>query len=251
MCELTACRSWLPLTIACSSAAFSLATSPTTPSLRQGRRQVAQRLHEVGALPRHRQTRLVDDDPEARPRVGVECVEHVVELDRFAGPRDRDRRARLQRVVEVAGVQIDVLLTEQVHRADLGARARPDRGGAAVEIHLHDHLTLRLVQGDVLDDARLEPVDLHGEVRQQPGCVREARVDDVVLAATEPGDDQHERDAGDDHADPRECLRDRDRHGVPAFPSGSSAAVRPACVSPHCGWNHVWPALYPGGRISA
>src|SRR5439155_18477063 len=156
---------------------------------------------------------------QVRARVAVQSVEHLVELHRIRGLRDRDRVARGHRPGgRAAGLQFDEPVAfEEDARADLERRVGVDRQALRFDFHRHDAGVALTLDGTHLAD--VDAGDPHGGLRVDVLCTGEHALQlvavferDALGEAEVHDDDQHQ---DHDHAEAQRVgarqLRDGDR----------------------------------------
>ena len=146
---------------------------------------------------------------EVGARVGVERIQHLVQLHGIGSLRDRQRRSRGQsRGGRAARLQVhEPVAFQEDARTDLRGRVRVDRQPAPFEFHAHERdIALALDRGDL---AHVHARDAHGrlafdverrsEHRVQPVAVFERNVLREAEVERDPQQDQEQ---------------DREAHGV-------------------------------------
>jgi hypothetical protein len=108
-------------------------------ALHEGVWQRVEQLVEVLAAAGERRARFVDQDREPRARVGVQHVDHLVEVGRRRDARGRDREARRSRVTAIAHRELDALASEEVDGRDRRADVAADGAVRGVDVEVGDH----------------------------------------------------------------------------------------------------------------
>jgi hypothetical protein len=189
---------------------------------------------------RERAARLLDERPQAVARVVVERAEHLVELHRRGGVRQRDRASVAQlrsRRRARPQVDVEVALQEQV-RADLQRRVAMDRPALVVDRHLDDRGRPRPGL-DLRDLADVDARDPHGRAAAQLVGRLHDRVERVPVAERQRPAERQVHDGPDDRE--HEHAGAEGRHcgpsGVPG--GGAVSSVRLGCRP--AGWPMCWP----------